>query len=406
MIRLLGDLWAVKDKKVVSVSSNCGDPMAAFANLETPLIQDLSASQRKLKAGPHIYGHPEDLNTVLKAFPYIKCLSLANNHTMDFGLHGLEQTISACAKSNVEVVGAGHDARSASSPRIIIVGGLRIGVLARCEMQFGISSKVRAGVAPFDITLHKAIRQLKLIVDIVIVTIHAAAELSPWPSPSWQNQLRALIDAGANVVHGHHSHVPQGYESYNSGLILYGLGNGLVSPSQWIQANTDWSLVLDLLIENDSIRPIVRISRLIEDSRMITVSIENIEEPSKYHGYLQMCNEPLSDRRLLEGIWQEVSLRMYDSWYAEWLGTPPLVHQHSRLAKWTIKSALKSAMRSIRLGDKYPSKSLSTYLLFACESHREVISTSLGILNEEIDDMRNEKTKNMVDAMMPWSKRV
>lgn len=405
MIRLFGDLWAIKDIEITLEHLDLPLPRFAMANLETPLIEDVSNNYRQSKAGSHIHGCSKTLKTLSETLPYLKCLSLANNHAMDFGLKGLEQTIENCEKLNIGVVGAGCDARAASSPYIVNIDGIRVGILARCEKQFGSSSDTRGGVSSFDITLHRAIRQLKPTVDIVIVSIHAAAELSPWPSPSWQDQLRTLIDVGADVVHGHHSHVPQGWENYNEGLITYGLGNGLVIPSQWNHENTDWALVVDLLPNEVSIEHNIKISRLVEEGNKLTLKIEKIDEWSRYIDYVEKCNAPLHDRRLLEGIWQEISLRMYDAWYAEWLGILPLTSRYSRYTKWAMKSVFKSIARLTKLGKRYPPQSSLTYLLFACESHREVISTALGVLNGEIDDIRNERISTLVDEMMPWSIR-
>ena len=54
----------------------------------------------------------------------------------------------------------------------------------------------------------------------VIVSVHAAIEDSPWPSPYIRELYHSFIDAGATVVHGHHLHVPQGYETYDEGVIF------------------------------------------------------------------------------------------------------------------------------------------------------------------------------------------
>jgi poly-gamma-glutamate synthesis protein (capsule biosynthesis protein) len=124
------------------------------------------------------------------------------------------------------------------------VEGLRIGVLGRCETQFGIALQ-RPGAAALDPTLYESIRKLKSEVDVVVLSVHGAAEMVPWPSPQWQDLLRSFVDCGADIVHGHHSHIPQGYEVYQGKIIFYGLGNFLVNPADWLTHNTPDILVAD-----------------------------------------------------------------------------------------------------------------------------------------------------------------
>ena len=96
--------------------------------------------------------------------------------------------------------------------------GCKIAVLCCCERQFGIAHDNIAGCAEMGVWLYGAIREIKQTksADYIIVSCHAASEFSPWVSPKLRSFYHSLVEAGADCIHGHHSHVPQGYEVYNT----------------------------------------------------------------------------------------------------------------------------------------------------------------------------------------------
>jgi len=152
-------------------------------------------------------------------------LSLANNHATDAGYWGLRDTrkhLTALARKRpLWFAGLGDDAEAALTPVTIAlpdkprvaffsVTGFRLAPqVARLE----------------DPRLEAEVRRAKRNHDIVIVSSHAGVEYDPIPLPRYVDRYRALVDAGADVVAGHHAHVMQGVERYGRGVILYGLGN-------------------------------------------------------------------------------------------------------------------------------------------------------------------------------------
>lgn len=273
-------------------------------------------------------------------------------------------------------------------------------VLARCETQFGVAQIHKAGVAKFDATIFGQIRQLKSEVDLVIVSVHAAAEMLPWPSPTRQDTWRALIDAGADLVHGHHAHVPQGWEQYNGGWIFYGLGNFCVDPVKWSwHPNGLWSLTPELSYASEKILVDFKTSVIEDQGDKIHVRESTANELSQHSSYLDVCNKPLFDRVLLEGLWQEAAIRMYEHHYSDWLGF--------KSSKKTIYKSIRSvAGKMKRFISKDSSLNLERqryllhYHLFACESHNEAIQTALGVLGGELDDLRTLETRTLVDKWM------
>ena len=402
-IAFFGDFSPTRAGSAITIEHDLLEGQLCVGNLEIPLH---AASRPRPKAGPHLAGSKESL-AYFRGLRLV--LSLANNHIMDYGEAGLRETLHACHRLGIATVGAGGDERAAQAPVVCDVAGKRIGILACCETQFGIASAQRAGVAVFEPTLYARLSALKSEVDGVIVSIHGAAEDCPWPSPAWQDLLRSFIDAGATVVHGHHSHVPQGYEMYKGGVIYYGLGNFLVDPKSWSDhPNTLWSLIGICAVEDGGLSSSTRTAVIEEKGEAILVRRSTDAEYNNHQIYLEKCNRPLNDRALLTGLWQEASVRMYDLWYADWCGFSSGASRSTSRAKAVLRGlyrgmALLARNTARRSRDGWRAEHLLHYHLFACESHREVISTALGVLSGELEDMRTSETRLLVDDMMPWS---
>lgn len=361
---------------------NCNFSGRVLGNFEAPVCSERIS--RRPKAGPYLRSYP--IPSVFQGSIFV----LANNHAMDYGDEGLQETICACQSLGIATAGAGHTLEAARRAIIFKIGDVRVGVLARCEAQFGAATLRRCGVAIVDPGVYKEINHLKSQVDIVIISIHGSAEMSPWPSPQWQSLLRSFIDAGATVVHGHHAHVPQGYEEYNNGLIFYGLGNFIVDPKRW-EKNPDtlWSAMSNIVFTKNGIKEYHVKTVTIKNGEKVTI-LESTEEESIYHKqYLGKACLCLSNDRLLSGLWQEVSIRLYSMWYAPWLDfkAKTIVHKlHHHIQKIFD-------LRYINL---------RRYHLFACDTHRDAIVTALGLLSGESDDLRTEETRVLVNEMAPW----
>ncbi|MEE8337130.1 MAG: CapA family protein [Dehalococcoidia bacterium] len=153
-------------------------------------------------------------------------VSLANNHSYDFGLTGLKDTLDALAAAGVTSFGAGLNRERAYLPAVLGVDGITVALLGFDDIgETRFAEGDGAGVARASLTNEPEIALAATWADYVIVSLHAGTEYSPEPT-SWQRALaRNAIDAGADVVIGHHPHVLQPWERYNGGLIIYSLGN-------------------------------------------------------------------------------------------------------------------------------------------------------------------------------------
>jgi poly-gamma-glutamate synthesis protein (capsule biosynthesis protein) len=163
-------------------------------------------------------------------------LSVANNHTMDFGPEGLADTLAALDFLGIEHAGAGADEAQARQAVVLEANGLKVGFLSYVNVGQEVRSNYvnetaaadedSPGVAwarPEDVSADVA--ALKPQVDVVVVSMHIGIEGS-FTLRDWQiDTAHAAIDAGASLVLGHHAHVLQRIEHYGDGVIIFGLGN-------------------------------------------------------------------------------------------------------------------------------------------------------------------------------------
>jgi poly-gamma-glutamate capsule biosynthesis protein CapA/YwtB (metallophosphatase superfamily) len=162
-------------------------------------------------------------------------LSLANNHAMDYGPSTLMQAIDLLEVNGISSVGAGANDHQAYTPLLLAADDLQLAFLSFVDVPIEVhgfdtrtwSARVNhAGVAWADPTrMRSSIEVAKDTADLVIVLLHSGYEYIHTPSPPQQFAARLAIEAGADLVIGHHAHVLQGVEFYGDGVIVYGLGN-------------------------------------------------------------------------------------------------------------------------------------------------------------------------------------
>jgi len=164
----------------------------------------------------------------------IDCVSLANNHTLDFGYDALADTLHTLSAVQIGHAGAGMNVGEAFAPALATVRGLRIAMLSftdnEPEWEAG---EDEPGVAyvPIDFEqdrathLFDAIRAAKCRSDLVIVAAHWGPNWGYKPPPRHVPFAHRMIDLGADIVFGHSGHVFRGVEIYCGRPILYCTGN-------------------------------------------------------------------------------------------------------------------------------------------------------------------------------------
>ena len=155
-------------------------------------------------------------------------VSLANNHILDYGSTALLDTRSYLEESGVKFAGAGKNYEEANGAAILEVKSKKLAFLAYTNLlPKGLAAQGgQAGVSDFDVSKIKTkIKELKEKADLVIVSMHWGEEYQPKVSLSQQKIAHEFIEVGADLVVGHHPHVPEEIEQYKDGWIIYSLGN-------------------------------------------------------------------------------------------------------------------------------------------------------------------------------------
>jgi poly-gamma-glutamate capsule biosynthesis protein CapA/YwtB (metallophosphatase superfamily) len=167
----------------------------------------------------------------------ITVVSTANNHAYDYSLNGVRETIANLDSAGVAFSGTSSDSTGLFSPAIIDLGVLRVGFVA--YTQFVNGKRGWAGhISIFDERrARQEIDELRRHVDLVVASFHGGSEYVDEPGRTTLRQMRSLINAGADIVIGHHPHYAQGIEQYRGKLIFYSLGNFVFYQPQreWAQ---------------------------------------------------------------------------------------------------------------------------------------------------------------------------
>jgi poly-gamma-glutamate synthesis protein (capsule biosynthesis protein) len=233
-ICFLGDVWLPKP-----VSVKVAFPGPVVFNLESPITTGRLARRGKvnLKA---------ERNHIVSAFgrpPLAVCL--ANNHAMDYCAEGLEETVAALDADGIRHFGAGGLGENCTNPLLLSVGGVQVALLGYVSASTNpvFAEEGLPGVMPIDPRRiaddMAAARQAGA--DRIIVNLHWGEEEVYLPKSDDVRVARAIVDAGADLILGHHAHRIQPFEIYQGKHIFYGLGNAIFFSSREVPmpANID-----------------------------------------------------------------------------------------------------------------------------------------------------------------------
>ena len=174
----------------------------------------------------------------------IDVVSLANNHILDFGSVGLEDTISVLDEVGILRPGAGANNAEAYAPRVLVLDNeIRVAfVSASAIIPGGFSAGAeRPGIADAKWAIPRVLAAVRAAAsgnDVVVVSIHWGVERATCPSQDQRGLAQQLIEAGANLILGHHPHVLQPIETFDRTVIAYSLGNFAWHPRYGITGDT------------------------------------------------------------------------------------------------------------------------------------------------------------------------
>jgi poly-gamma-glutamate synthesis protein (capsule biosynthesis protein) len=236
---------------------------STVVNLECPLTEDDDPIKGKI-----------NLN-VKKNYLYeifgdnLLCVSLGNNHILDYGIKGLNSTLAELRSMKIQWFGLNHPTNGGLNPLIVDFHQNKIAFISVvCPSTSPLVSI--DGVSYLSLLdtdeLEIEVEKLRKIVQRIVLYIHWGIEESSYPSGSDLITARKLIDAGVDIIIGSHAHVPQAIEKYRNGIIAYNLGNFIMPaliniPSYFDESGTplsvynkrlmpwnriSWGLVIDM----------------------------------------------------------------------------------------------------------------------------------------------------------------
>jgi poly-gamma-glutamate capsule biosynthesis protein CapA/YwtB (metallophosphatase superfamily) len=206
-----------------------------FGNLESPISQrgaPLPGKKYAFRAAPFSVASLADGG--------VNMVSLANNHIMDYGETALQDTLAILAEHNIAHAGAGMNISDAHAGTFLEVQGYRVGLLAYTD-DFAVPVRYRslwqAGHQKSGAALlhdRKQIRadilRMRQEVDVLLVSFHWGYEYTHRITAQQRELAYLAVDSGADLVLGHHPHVPQGVEVYAGKPIVYSLSNFVFYP--------------------------------------------------------------------------------------------------------------------------------------------------------------------------------
>ncbi len=221
-------------------------PDITFGNLET------SVSLRGENVGS-IYSfrsHPDFLKGPL--FGGFDVLSIANNHTFDWGPLAFLDTIKHIKDNEMLPVGGGKNITEARTPVILERNGVTVAFLAYSQFANQNPLDDVVAIAPLKLSwMQEDIETAKKLADVIVISLHWGNEYEIHASEEQKYIAHKLIDAGALMVIGHHPHVIQEVERYQGGLIAYSLGNFVFDQN--FSKETREGMMLSVTVKNNAI---------------------------------------------------------------------------------------------------------------------------------------------------------
>jgi len=232
-----------------------------FANLEAPFCTKGQPFPKNF-----VFDVPPVLVDVLTA-GNINLVSLANNHTMDYGMPGLLSTIETLNKANIRHAGAGKDKGQAYKPALLEKYGIKIAFFSYTMThpeEFWANDSKGGTAYPYANIVKDSLRYYDDKTDFIIVSFHWGKELQSIPEQYQSKMAHFVINAGADLVLGHHPHILQGIEKYKDRYIFYSFGNFIFAS---YSHKASESIIADIILSKDGLNKI----------EIIPINVDNYE---------------------------------------------------------------------------------------------------------------------------------
>jgi len=192
-----------------------------IVNLECPLVDH---GEEVFKSGAVLKGTTAHIKG-LTCVPF-EIVTMGNNHVFDYGTDAFIKTRELLHQDEIQTLGAGLDIEEAAAPLMVDIQGIRLAIVNFSEGEDLTAASEKPGVFGWDVD--RVVEQVRTVTqkaNAVIVVCHAGVEYIPYPPPYLAAAFQRIADAGADLIIGHHPHVPQGVQVWDQVPICYSLGN-------------------------------------------------------------------------------------------------------------------------------------------------------------------------------------
>lgn len=330
----------------------------AITNLESPVTR---GGTPIAKTGPALRADIQALSVLRKAG--FGLVTLANNHIMDYGADGLDQTIHACQEDGLAYVGAGRSLEEARKPFIVTQNGVKVAIVNIAENEFGTTQGAQPGAHPLDpVSNFNTIKEAAAQVDHVVVIVHGGHELYAYPSPRMKKTYRFFIEAGASAVVGHHPHWYSGYEVYQGAPIFYSLGNFLFDHATERAGNWNKGFAVSLTLGEGNVD--YRVIPYTQCGDHVGVQPLIAQATVDFEAHIAALNAIISNDDLLQAEF-DAYVRRSRTLYSGYLEPHSFRIVRALQRRGLLPSVLSSYKRRLLLN------------LVRCEAHRDVVSKIL-----------------------------
>ncbi|MBR4059464.1 MAG: CapA family protein [Lachnospiraceae bacterium] len=323
----------------------------SMVNLEN-IFGNKEAAAPIIKSGPNLISEDAFIDYIHVLKPDV--VSMANNHSKDYGEEVLFHTMDMLSESGYTSIGVGKNIEEAYHPANISKNGINVSIIAVCENEFGVATDVTSGTAGYSLgRVAKAIRQALDETSKPIIYFHGGNETNPFPSPGKVELYRHFIDLGAEAVVAMHTHCPQGYEYYNGKPIVYSMGNFFFPTTGKKRKNWNYGYLSQLDINDEE----VKLSIYPYKFDMDKVTMLEGKEKADFMKYMECLCAPLKDSKRIQSL--------FDSWC---------------LTQNYINSL--EQYKTEYFSDGYAEEVKGLKNVFWCEAHNELVKNTFQLIFE------------------------
>lgn len=328
----------------------------SIVNFESPVVLDESTIPIE-KNGPNLKCSSKAIDAIKWAG--FDMVTLANNHFLDYGETGVDNTMKICRDKGLDTVGGGKNLHESQKVFYKEIEGQVLAVINCCEHEFSIATSTSAGANPLDpIQQYYQIREAREKADYVLVIVHGGHEYYQLPSPRMVEIYRFFIDIGADVVINHHQHCYSGYEKYHGKLIFYGLGNFCFDKGgNWNHVWNEGFMVELRFVENEIS---YKLYPYVQGKDVAGVKMMNRDDEKRFQNQLSVFNNIIKDKNLLSKSFEDFVISRKKGML---LNFYPLFNRYAR-------ALYNRGLLPTCFGKK---KTLAIRNMVECESHRDVL---------------------------------